>query len=93
MRIDLSQLTTSQMVNDHSQKVEQKPVGVPEMDGSEDRTTFKSDSASVSSLVSQAMNSPEIRQDRVDQLKQAISGGQYKLDPRAIADAMIDEHA
>lgn len=81
------------MVNDHAKKVEQKPVGVPDVDGSVDRTTFTSDSASVGSLVSQAMRTPEIRQDRVDQLKQAISSGHYKLDPDAIASAMIDEHA
>jgi flagellar biosynthesis anti-sigma factor FlgM len=39
------------------------------------------------------MSSPEIRQDLVSQLKQAVSSGQYKLDPNAIASSMIDEHA
>lgn len=93
MRIDLAQLTTSQMVSDHSKKVENQPVGVPDENASVDRTTFRSDSVSLGALVSQAMRSPEIRQDRVDQLKQSISIGQYKLDPHAIAAAMIDESA
>jgi flagellar biosynthesis anti-sigma factor FlgM len=39
------------------------------------------------------MHSPEIRQDKVQSLQQAISSGQYKLEPDKIAGAMIDEHA
>jgi flagellar biosynthesis anti-sigma factor FlgM len=39
------------------------------------------------------MSSPEIRQDLVNQLKQSVGSGQYKLDPDAIASSMIDEHA
>jgi flagellar biosynthesis anti-sigma factor FlgM len=39
------------------------------------------------------MSSPEIRQDKVASLQQAVSNGTYQLDPNAIAGAMIDEHA
>jgi flagellar biosynthesis anti-sigma factor FlgM len=39
------------------------------------------------------MSSPEIRQDKVSSLQQAVSSGQYKLEPDKIAGAMIDEHA
>jgi flagellar biosynthesis anti-sigma factor FlgM len=39
------------------------------------------------------MNSPEIRQEKVDSLTQAVSSGTYKLDPGKIAASMIDEHA
>jgi flagellar biosynthesis anti-sigma factor FlgM len=39
------------------------------------------------------MNSPEIRQDKVDSLIKAISSGKYNLDPSEIASSMIDEHA
>jgi anti-sigma28 factor (negative regulator of flagellin synthesis) len=39
------------------------------------------------------MSSPEIRQDLVSQLRDAVSSGQYMLDPSAIATSMIDEHA
>jgi flagellar biosynthesis anti-sigma factor FlgM len=46
-----------------------------------------------SSSVSTAMNSPEIREDKVDSLTQAISSGQYELDPGKIAASMVDEHA
>jgi flagellar biosynthesis anti-sigma factor FlgM len=39
------------------------------------------------------MSSPEIRQDRVDSLKQSIDNGTYELDPAKIASSMIDEQA
>jgi flagellar biosynthesis anti-sigma factor FlgM len=55
----------------------------------EDRTTLTSDSAAVETLVSTAMNSPAVRQETVENLRQAVSGGQYQLDPAAIADAML----
>ena len=58
---------------------------------SEDRTTFSSTSTSVKSLVSQALSSPEVRQDKVDSLRQSISSGEYKIDPNKIAGAIISE--
>ena len=58
---------------------------------SEDRTTFSSTSTSVKSLVSQALSSPEVRQDKVDALRQSISSGGYKKDPQKIAGAIISE--
>ena len=61
--------------------------------GAEDRTTLKSDSASLSSLVGTALSSPAVRQDRVDSLKQSVSSGNYNLDPAKIASAMIDDYA
>lgn len=56
-----------------------------------DRTTLSSDTASLSSLTSTALGSPEIRQGRVDNLRQAISNGEYKVDPESIASAMVGE--
>jgi flagellar biosynthesis anti-sigma factor FlgM len=57
----------------------------------QDRTTFHSDSQSVQSLTSQALNSPEVRQDKVDTLKQSVNSGTYKLDATATAGAMIED--
>jgi negative regulator of flagellin synthesis FlgM len=59
----------------------------------EDRATLTSDSTSLSSLVSTALGSPEIRQDKVDSLRQAVSSGTYDLDPAKTAASMLDEHA
>lgn len=58
-----------------------------------DHATLTSDSASVSSLVGLALNSPEVRQDKVDSLTQSINNGEYELDPAKIASSMLDEYA
>ncbi len=54
----------------------------------EDWTSFHSDSASVLSLTSQALNFPEVRQGTVDALRQSVESGQYAVDPTKIATAI-----
>ena len=54
----------------------------------QDWTSFHSDSTSVQSLTTQALNSPEIRQGTVDALRQAVGGGQYQMDATKIAVAI-----
>jgi negative regulator of flagellin synthesis FlgM len=56
---------------------------------SEDRTTFHSDAKTVQSLVSQALAAPEVRQDKIDAIKQSISNGTYKFDANKVAEAII----
>ena len=55
----------------------------------DDRVTLGSSESAVRSLTAQAMEIPQIRQDKVDQIREAINNGTYNLDPLAIADAMI----
>jgi negative regulator of flagellin synthesis FlgM len=94
MRVDLTQLAASQIANEpNAKQVSAQNTVATGLAGGEDRTTLTSDSTSVSSLVSTAMNSPEIRQDKVDSLIKAISSGKYNLDPSESASSMIDEHA
>jgi flagellar biosynthesis anti-sigma factor FlgM len=57
-----------------------------------DRTTFSTDTQSVQALTTQAMSTPEIRQDRVDALSQAVSSGEYKPNASKTADAIIANH-
>lgn len=59
----------------------------------EDRTTLHTDSKSIQALTSQAMNFPEIRQDKVDSLRHAVSSGTYKVDATKTAEAMIESRA
>jgi flagellar biosynthesis anti-sigma factor FlgM len=56
----------------------------------QDWTSFHSDSTSVQSLTSQALNSPEVRQGTVDALREQVSSGQYQLDATKIASGIID---
>ena len=59
----------------------------------QDQTSFSSDSMSATSLQARAMQTPDIRQDRVAALKDAISKGQYKIEPEKIAESMLNEYA
>ncbi|MGA8153937.1 MAG: flagellar biosynthesis anti-sigma factor FlgM [Terriglobales bacterium] len=57
----------------------------------EDKATLHTDKASLEALAAQALNSPEIRQDKVDALRQAIKSGHYQIEPQAIAEGVIRE--
>ena len=70
-------------------KADVQEGATPAAAAGEDRTTLTSDSATVKTLVSTAMNSPAVRQVTVENLRQAVSSGQYQLEPAAIADAML----
>jgi negative regulator of flagellin synthesis FlgM len=94
MRIDLTNSSASELTSELSSQ----PVSTPSAASTgkaatEDRATFTSDSVSVNSLVSTALNSPEIRQDKVDTLRLAVTSGQYELDPAKIAASMVDDYA
>jgi flagellar biosynthesis anti-sigma factor FlgM len=54
-----------------------------------DDTTSLSDTVNVKSLLTQALATPELRQDRIEGLRQAITGGQYPIDANSIAAAMV----
>lgn len=54
----------------------------------QDWTSFHSDSNSVLSLTSQALNSPEVRQATVAALRESVSSGQYQVDATRIAAAI-----
>jgi negative regulator of flagellin synthesis FlgM len=55
----------------------------------DDRVTLGSSDSVVQSLTAQALETPQVRQDKIDQIREAINNGSYSLDPHAIADAMI----
>ncbi len=98
MRIDLSNAAAGQLSSDlSSTKVAtQTATQTAAQSGSvsrEDHATLTSDSTSVGSLVSAALNSPAIRQGKVDSLRQSITSGQYRIDPSSIAASMVGESA
>jgi flagellar biosynthesis anti-sigma factor FlgM len=91
MRIDLYNTSASEAAGEASaQPISEHSSATPAAAG-EDRTTLTSDSTSVGSLVSAALQSPAVRQDQVNSLKDAISSGQYQLDPVRIASALVED--
>jgi flagellar biosynthesis anti-sigma factor FlgM len=96
MRIDPSNSAASQLSSDLSSQQAGIQGSAQSSTSSQrvsqdDRTTLTSGTASVTSLVSTALSSPEIRQGRVDNLRQAISNGEYQVDPASVAAAMVGE--
>jgi len=57
----------------------------------EDTATLTADSARVKELTVMALDSASLRQDKIEALRQAIQNGEYKLDPRKMAEAMIEQ--
>ncbi len=53
-----------------------------------DQTRFSFDQARVQSLEAQVLAQPEIRQDKVQPLQQAIANGEYSVSAGQVADAM-----
>jgi flagellar biosynthesis anti-sigma factor FlgM len=58
-----------------------------------DRTTFHSDTHSVEALTSQAMTSPEIRQEKVDAISQSVKSGDYKPNASKTAGSIISSES
>jgi flagellar biosynthesis anti-sigma factor FlgM len=54
---------------------------------------FPSDTVSLSALASRTLQTPEVRQDKVEYLRQQISSGQYQIDAKAIAESMLNHQA
>jgi flagellar biosynthesis anti-sigma factor FlgM len=57
----------------------------------EDTASLSTNSATIADLSVKALASPEIRQQKVEALRNAIQSGEYQIDPGAIADSMIQQ--
>jgi len=51
---------------------------------------FGGDTVSLSSLAAQTLQMPPVRQDKVDALRQQVESGDYDVDLRGTADAMLN---
>ena len=85
MRIDLNSTVPERVATEKSGKsraAEQAAESARESEGANSQDTVR-----LTGLASQAMSAPEVRQDLVDQLRQAVQSGQYSMDPHAIAES------
>jgi negative regulator of flagellin synthesis FlgM len=89
MRIDPNQPVSSQAIAERSGRASGKKSDAS--GASAEGATFSAGSSNVASLTAQALTAPEIRQDRVEALREAIRNGSYQIDPGNIAEAMLNE--
>lgn len=89
MQINLNNVPNTDIDVDKSSssKVSQQPATANTATVA-DRASLKNGSATVQSLQQQALAVPEVRQDKVDALKQQIQSGQYNANPAETAKAM-----
>jgi flagellar biosynthesis anti-sigma factor FlgM len=93
MRVDINGPAASQIASEQSassKKVADHNRANTQF--AEDTTSFSSDTVGLSALTSKAMETPEIRQDKVDSLRQSIQAGSYKIEPDKIADGILKEY-
>jgi flagellar biosynthesis anti-sigma factor FlgM len=91
MRINLGQ--GSQPVNESSVNFSQRGgSGAGANSGTaigEDQTQLSGAHLQVAALAAQAAALPEVRQERVQALRQAMQSGQYHADPQKLAGALM----
>lgn len=88
MRINLNTPGTSEV---STERTSTAPGSTPNGPHTSDVDKFASDTVSLTSLAAQTMQMPAVRQDKVDALRQQIANGEYEVDPRKTADAMLDK--
>jgi flagellar biosynthesis anti-sigma factor FlgM len=90
MRIDLHNILMNGVEREgETRKARGKAANGPNV---EDKTSLSSDTLNVSSLTTQAMASPGVRQDRVEALRQSVQNGEYNLDANKIAQAILQQN-
>lgn len=55
-----------------------------------DHAALAQDKVTLSTLSTQVLGQPELRQGLVDSLRESINHGRYNFDPKAIADAILN---
>jgi negative regulator of flagellin synthesis FlgM len=85
-----SQDPTNQIGDVNGPKVQNQPANVG---FAEDETDLSASLHKVGELKTQLANLPDVRQERVQQLQEAITSGTYEVGAGKIADAMMTDLA
>jgi len=91
MRINPNQSIASELVTESTVRTDKSSKSSSSAAPSQAGADFFGDTTNVGGLTAQAMQTPEIRQDRVTALRAAVRDGSYQLDPGKIADAMLQQ--
>ena len=91
MRIDLNPSAMPELGHSSETGSGTKPADMTRLaaPNAEDVAHLSSGSDAIQTLKLQLDAVPDVRQERVDALRQAISDGTYKISPHAVAAAML----
>jgi len=91
MRIDLNSSVPQRVAPEKS--VKSATASSSADSAQEPDSAYSQDTVRLTGLASQAMSMPEVRQDMVARLRQAVQSGQYSVDPQKVAEAMLQRAA
>jgi flagellar biosynthesis anti-sigma factor FlgM len=94
MRIDSSQ--TAQPLPESGRGGNLSPAGTEARAAmssalGEDSAQFSGTGVQIQALVAQTLQFPEIREEKVNALRQLVAGGSYKPSPKQVAEAVFAE--
>ncbi len=72
-------------------KENQKNTGLPEVNSGNVEHSDKNSTFVMNKIKNRISTEPEVRTDRVDELKAQIKNGEYKVDSDSLAKAMLNE--
>lgn len=90
MRIQSNQVNSNQINLEQSSTSKLAQSNSAASANVQDHASLSNDAATVSALTQQAMAAPEVRQSKVDALKQQIASGEYKVNANEVAKSMRD---
>jgi negative regulator of flagellin synthesis FlgM len=91
MKIDLNSSTPDPIITPRGNNNEATSTTSQVQNSGDDKATLSYDHANIGALTSQALASSDVRQDKIDALRQAIGNGQYKVEPDKVAESMLQE--
>jgi|BogFormECP03_OM2_1039629.scaffolds.fasta_scaffold48193_1 flagellar biosynthesis anti-sigma factor FlgM len=91
MRIGLNTTDPQLVATEQAKKSSTDAAGQPQPSTVGDKVSVSQDNVTLSSLASQALGQPEVRQSLVDSLRQSINSGNYQIDPNEIAGAILGD--
>ncbi|HZD31396.1 MAG TPA: flagellar biosynthesis anti-sigma factor FlgM [Candidatus Angelobacter sp.] len=89
MIIDRIGSLANEILTDQTTNKTNRGSGADPTEGAAVHATLSGDTASVQSLIAQAMQTPAVRLSRIDALRTSVSSGTYAIDTGEIASALL----
>jgi flagellar biosynthesis anti-sigma factor FlgM len=89
MKIEVDSLAVNQVSFDQKTKHLNTSAEVGTLSIAEDSTTLNLTNHAVNALTRKALEMPQVRQGKVEAIRQSISAGLYSIDPEKVAAAII----
>ena len=98
MKIDSPKSPESQGLSQGAQNIQKTPAVAPKDKAAEVKKTNPSDTVEISSrskeiadIMSAVNQLPDVREGKVQEVKQSVDAGTYTVDPRRVAEKILKE--